>query len=121
MSTLGGGMCSACCHIMALVSAIKYYAFIVFVIKYFFLFFYNSLLNLVLKRQTETVNVTSITNFMGAIFYNSNTKGTNFWIYIISLKYCVSTIMYYIYYIINIHVCFFLFFSPEIIIMVCWT
>ena len=58
MNNLGGGMCSACCH-MALLSGIICIIYL-FLNTSFISLFYTSFLHLVLKRLTETVNGTSI-------------------------------------------------------------
>ena len=95
MSTVGGGMCSACWR-MALVSAI----YIVFLIKYIFPFFYISCLNLVLKRQTEgSGQWYQHLLTLWVIFFKISTKGTNFWL-------LVSNVVY-------MYVCFVWFFSQS--------
>ena len=59
MSTLVGGMCSICCHVALVLAFMYFYSIFNFHVCLSILFLYN-FVNLVLKRQTEIVNGTSI-------------------------------------------------------------
>ena len=90
MSTLIGGMCSICCH-MALVLAFMH-LYSIFSLQLslsilFFLFF-----NLVLKRQTETVNGTSISYLLYLPFFSrAIPKGLTFGLCLYVLRVCKLT------------------------------
>ena len=54
------------------------------------------LVNLVLKRQTEMVNGTRISNLYLPLFYENNTEGTNFRIMFICFTFekCACFVLY---------------------------
>ena len=81
MSILVSGMRSICCHMAQVLAIMRLYS--IFNLRLFLSIIFYNRFNLVLKRQTEMVNGTSILK-KKCIFYETSTEGTNF---LVMLKY----------------------------------
>ena len=60
MSTLVGGMGSICCLIALVLVFLHLYIYNIFNLQLFLFSLFYNFFNLILKRQTETVNGTSV-------------------------------------------------------------
>ena len=104
MSTyIVGGICSLCCH-MALVLAFMHLYSILNLRLLLSILFYN-FLNLVLKRQTEIVNGTSISSLYLPFFTKAIPKGLPFGLWVYVLRLCNGHALYCIQFVCEILNC----------------